>query len=432
MRNEAISGAAMTRKLRASMLARLLSCLLAVGSLSVLLQPALAADARTRPIRHVFLILLENEDYALTFGGSTQDPYLSQTLPAKGAMLRQYYGTGHQSLDNYISLISGQPSSPQTEADCASFNDFQMSGLTPEGLAVGDGCVYPASVPTLANQLEAAKFTWKGYMEDMGNDPARESATCGHPPLNETDHTHQAEAPSSAVPLGDQYASRHDPFVYFHAILDTPACARRVVNLRRLAADLRSISSTPNFAFITPNLCHDGHDGDGSGNPRKGCVNGEPGGLASADKFLRDWVPKILASPAYRHDGLLIVTFDESNFATLVSARDPATGINILTETYTGESCCNQQAGPNVVRPATHTIALSSTLTLQIVLTSLGGDRTGAVLLSPRIRPGTVSDVPYNHYALLRSVEDLFGLSHLGYAGQPGLASLGPDVFTQP
>jgi phosphatidylinositol-3-phosphatase len=406
-----------------------LAGLLALGLLAALVPPAMAAQASHPPIRHVFLILLENEDYALTFGESTQDPYLSRTLPAKGALLRQYFGTGHQSLDNYISLLSGQPSTPQSEADCPSFNDFQMSGMTPEGLAIGDGCVYPASVPTLANQLEGAKLSWKGYMEDMGNDPARESATCGHPPLNETDHTHQAEAPSSAVPLGDQYASRHDPFVYFHAILDTPSCAKRVVNLRHLSADLRSVASTPNFAFITPNLCHDGHDGDGTGTAGHGCVNGEPGGLASADKFLRHWVPKILASPAYRHDGLLIITFDESNFATLVRSRDPATGGNILTATYTGEACCEQQTGPNVVRPVTHASVGNNALTFQIVLSGVGGDRTGAVLLSPRIRPGTVSDVPYNHYALLRSLEDLYGLPYLGYAGQSGLVSLGADVF---
>jgi hypothetical protein len=406
-----------------------LAALLALSGLGGLSQPASAANGARGPIRHVFLILLENEDYALTFGESTQDPYLSRTLPAKGAMLRQYYGTGHQSLDNYISLISGQPSSAQTEADCPSFNDFQMSSMTPEGLAVGEGCVYPASVPTFANQLEKANFSWKGYMEDMGNDPARESATCGHPTLNEIDHTHQAEAPSSAVPLGDQYASRHDPFVYFHAILDTPACAKRVVNLRHLSADLRSVASTPNFAFITPNLCHDGHDGDGSGTAGHTCVNGEPGGLASADKFLRHWVPKILASPVYRRDGLLIITFDESNFATLVRSRDPVTGGNVLTATYTGEACCEQQTGPNVVRPVTHSSVGNNGLTFQIVLSGVGGDRIGAVLLSPHIRPGTVSDVPYNHYALLRSLEDLFGLPYLGYAGQSGLVSLGADVF---
>ena len=58
-----------------------------------------------------------------------------------------------------------------------------------------------------------------------------------------------------------------------------------------------------------------------------------------------------------------------------------------------------------------------------------GGGRIGALLLSPFIRAGTVSDVPYNHYALLRSVEDIFHLAHLGYAGQPGLKRFGADIF---
>jgi hypothetical protein len=53
-------------------------------------------------------------------------------------------------------------------------------------------------------------------------------------------------------------------------------------------------------------------------------------------------------------------------------------------------------------------------------------------MLSPFIRPGTVSPVPYNHYALLRSVEDMFGLAHLGFAGQAGLKAFGADIFTQP
>jgi hypothetical protein len=53
----------------------------------------------------------------------------------------------------------------------------------------------------------------------------------------------------------------------------------------------------------------------------------------------------------------------------------------------------------------------------------------GAVVLSPSVRPGTVSDEPYNHYSLLRSIEDLLGLTHLGFAGQAGLQPFGPDVF---
>ena len=61
-----------------------------------------------------------------------------------------------------------------------------------------------------------------------------------------------------------------------------------------------------------------------------------------------------------------------------------------------------------------------------------GGGRVGAVLLSPFIKPGTVSTVNYNHYSMLRSFEDLFGLSHLGDASMPQVKSFGPDVYTRP
>src|SRR5919201_111237 len=101
-------------------------------------------------------------------------------------------------------------------------------------------------------------------MEDMGNSPT-DDKTCRHPDLNSQDHTQDAK-------VGDQYAARHNPFVYFHSIIDTPV---------------------------------------------------------SADAFLREWVPRILASPAYRANGLLIVTFDEAE------TGDDAT------------ACCNQQQFPN-------------------------------------------------------------------------------------
>ena len=61
--------------------------------------------------------------------------------------------------------------------------------------------------------------------------------------------------------------------------------------------------------------------------------------------------------------------------------------------------------------------------------TGPGGGRVGAVLLSPLIQPGTVSTVPYNHYSLLRSIEDIFGLPHLGNAATARVRSFGPDVF---
>ena len=228
-------------------------------------------------------------------------------------------------------------------------------------------------------------MTWKGYMEDMGDDPARDGGTtCAHPAIGAPDTTQQASP-------DDQYATRHNPFVYFHSVIDrTRNCAARDVSLKPLQGDLASIRTTPNLSFVTPDLCHDGHDAT--------CADGGPGGLAAADAFLRTWVPRITASPAYQRDGLLAIVFDEAS-------------------TSDSSACCGEQPGPNTPAPGGPS-------------GGPGGGRTGAVLLSPRIEPGTVTQQPYNHYSLLRSLEDAFGLAHLGYAGAPGPQSFGSDVFT--
>jgi hypothetical protein len=251
---------------------------------------------------HVFIIVLENEGYHTTFGPSSPATYLKK-LAKQGALLPNFYGIGHFSLDNYLAMISGQAPNPVTQSDCGKFLEFTQTGTAADGQAIGSGCVYPAGIKTIVNQLEAKGLIWKAYMEDMGNIPSREAATCGHPSIGDADNTQRAV-------VGDQYATRHNPFVYFHAVIDTPACNANVVALPALNTDLQSVATTANYVFITPNLCHDGHDGGEDG--RK-CVDGQPGGLVSADKFLADTVPAILASPAFRQDGLLIVTFDEAD-----------------------------------------------------------------------------------------------------------------------
>ena len=333
------------------------------------------------PIRHVFVIVLENQGFDTTFNAHPRAPYLADTLRRAGAFLRQYYGTAHYSLGNYLAMIAGIAPTPKTQIDCPHFDDFVETGIARDGQPIGDGCVYPAHVATITNQLEAKRLTWGGFMEDMGNDPTRESATCGHPEIGTPDMTEQA------TPT-DQYATKHNPFVYFHAIIDSASCKQHVVPLTRLEDALRSVDRTPNYTFIVPNLCHDGHD--------RPCSNGEPGSLESANAFLQHWVPRIMNSPAYRADGLLIINFDEAL-------------------TIDASACCGEPSGPNTIKPGVN---------------GPGGGRTGAVLLSRFIKPGTVSNVPYNHYSLLRSVEDVFGLRHLGYAGQSGLVRFGRDVFT--
>jgi phosphatidylinositol-3-phosphatase len=340
----------------------------------LLLALAPAASADLPPIKHVFLIVLENKNFDDTFGQQSEAPYLAHTLTAKGQLLRQYYGTGHESLDNYLTMVSGQAPNPITQADCtAGFSNVTPGVMGADGQAMGWGCVYPPEVKTFADQLEGAGKSWKGYMEDM-------PTPCNHPDIGSPDNTQSATATS-------QYATRHNPFVYFHSIIDDQArCDAHVVSLDALGSDLASASSTPNFSFITPDLCHDGHDAK--------CADGGKGGYAGIDEFLSGWVPRILASPAYADGGMLIVTFDET--------EDGA------------DACCEEPTGPNTPRPG---------------IEGPGGGRIGAVVVSSSVEPGSTNDAPYNHYSLLRSLEDLFGVPHLGYAALPVLRPFGADVF---
>jgi len=402
-------------------------------------QSAPPAPATQQSIKHVFVLTMENKNFDDTFGASKQDPYLKD-LATKGALLTEYYGTGHVSLDNYIAMMSGQPSTQETESDCfQGFNDAVADGwdaANPKVLKTkdGKGCVYPKEVKTLPNQLDKLGVTWKGYMGDMGNDPAREAATCGHPKIGAIDNTQSAQAPTADVPKGDQYATRHNPFVYFHSIIDDQDyCDEHVVNLdAHLENDLKSIDTTPNFVFITPNLCDDGHDGDGTGDAGKGCVDGTPGGLTSINAFLEKWIPIIQNSPAYKQDGLIVINFDESaDVVAAGQATDPDTGVTTITANLPGASCCGQKTGPNVTRPDDQYIPLSATMRYNLHYVGVGGDRTGAVLLSKWIKPDTVSTTQYNHYSLLKSLEDIFQTQeYLGYADEKDLVTFGDDIFT--
>jgi phosphatidylinositol-3-phosphatase len=359
---------------------------------------SVSSAAALPPVKHVFTIVLENENYDTSFGAASKAPYLSKTLPAQGELLTQYFGIGHQSLDNYIAMVSGQGPNSITQSDCQFFMDLVPGTIGADGQAAGMGCVYPPSVLTIGNQLQSAGLTWRAYGEDMANSTTQ-AHDCRHPALNSQDSTQSAKA-------GDQYASRHEPFVYFHSIIDDKArCDAAVVPLGTttgglpsgtpsgvtgLATDLKSASTTPNYSFVTPNLCSDGHDAP--------CVNqpASPSALANVDAFLQTWVPLITNSPAFKKDGLLEVTFDEAD-------TGDATG------------CCNQTPGPAAPNPG---------------LSGPGGGRTGTVLISPFIRGGTTTSVAYNHYSTLATVEDIFGLTKLGQAKTTS-ATFGSDIFTK-
>jgi hypothetical protein len=371
--------------------------LLSVASLA----PAAASAAPAGPglgIGHVFVIVLENESYAATYENNA-NPYLGKTLRKQGTLLNQYYAVGHVSNDNYIAMMSGQAPNPQTQSDCQDYVDFAPSPAVfgADGQALGHGCVFPPNVPTLADQLEQAGRSWHGYMQAMGNDLSREPDRCGQPAASfgtgMPDGTQKAKA-------NDQYAARHNPFVYFHSVIDSGSCERNVVPLPHLATDLAKASTTPSLSFIVPDLCSDGHDAPCVG---KDVAGSTAGGLVSVDHFLAYWVPRIQASAAYRAGGLIVITTDEADNSD-------------------ASSCCGEKAGPLSPQPG---------------ITGVGGGRTGTLVLGRCVRAGATDPTPYNHYALLRSLEDLYGVrtggadgkGHLGFAGASGLAAFGPDVF---
>jgi hypothetical protein len=124
--------------------------------------------------------------------------------------------------------------------------------------------------------------------------------------------------------------------------------------------------------------------------------NGAGSALADIDTFLATWIPKITASPAYKHGGLIEITFDECD-----GAQSDST------------ACCGETAGPASPLPG---------------ITGPGGGRIGAVLISPFIKPGTRSGRPYNHYSALATDERLLHLSTLGEAATV-TTMFGTDVF---
>jgi hypothetical protein len=82
---------------------------------------------------------------------------------------------------------------------------------------------------------------------------------------------------------GPGYATRHNPFIYFHSLLDLGGCAENDVSLNQLPKDLHSATKTARLTFISPQACRD--------SSARSCPNSAPSGLAGEDAFLKKWVP---------------------------------------------------------------------------------------------------------------------------------------------
>jgi hypothetical protein len=318
----------------------------------------------TTPVKHVFLISLASPGYDAAFGDeangvAAEMPYLADKLRPKGELLTDYSLLEPTDLANYIAMTSGQPPNPDTKAGCPKYSEFK-GGTAPnsKGIVPGTGCVYPNTALTVGDQLTAGGYTWSAYIEGMGD--ANGPGNCIHPDSGAPDQT-IANSPDGL------YTDRHNPWVYYHSLLDLGSCFNDDVPGDQLATDLKKEATTPNLSFISPGLCN-----SGAADP---CPDGSPGGAATEDAYLAALVPEIMKSPAYRKDGMIIITFGE---------RGPAA-------------------------------------------TSKGA--VGTLVVSQFVAPGGTLVEPYDPYSLAASLEDFFGLTHLAMADDPTTSSFATSVL---
>jgi hypothetical protein len=316
--------------------------------------PTPEPEAEPGPVQHVFLISLASPGYEAAFGSTSQMPYLSATLRPLGVLLTNYSLLDTTALPNEIAAVSGQAPTAATREDCPTYDE----------LVSGNGCVSPVETLSLPDQLAGARLSWHGYFEGM-TDSAGKADNCVHP-----------EPGAPDTPTASGYAAKLNPFVFFHSLLDLGDCDENDVPLDQLAADLKKTDSTANFTYVSPSLCNAGFRGT--------CPEGTAEGAAATDAFLARVVPEILASPAYKKDGLLIVSF---------GAADPAPP-------------ADPAAPPADPRKA------------------------GALLVSPLLTPGGTDGAAYDPYSLLRSIEDLFALEPLGKAGGAKVKSFASAFVT--
>jgi hypothetical protein len=192
----------------------------------------------------IVTVVMENEE-ARSVLGNRQAPYVNR-LARRGGLATRSYAIRHPSLPNYLALTSG--STHGVASDCTSCHVHGRS---------------------LADQLDAAHLSWRAYMEGLPN-PCFKGARAG------------------------DYAKKHDPFMYYDSIAGDAARCRRIVPFTALGRDIRR-GAMPTYAFISPNLCHDGHD----------CS------LTDADRFLSDLVPALRT--ALGPHGYLVLTWDEGS-----------------------------------------------------------------------------------------------------------------------
>ena len=308
------------------------------------------------PLKHVFVIMMENTSYDDLLSSSNPNTTFIQQLAANNGLATNYFGVTHVSLPNYIATTSGQTwnSNSDDTAQAPLFNH-----------------------QNIVDQLEAARVSWKAYMEDLPF------------PGDLVDST----------PDG-LYVRKHNPFLMYPDVYNNPSRADNVVPLTQLSTDL-STGNVPKFVWITPNICNDMHGGAPSCPFPSSPTDPLQAALyQDGDNFLSTWVTAITHSKAWTGHSAIFITWDEGGF------EDEA------------------PFGPTDIRPGPDSPILPATPADPT--TGGGGDLAGGttyggghvpMIVVARGVGHRIDSTFAGHYSLLQTIEQNFGMPLLGNAG---------------
>jgi phosphatidylinositol-3-phosphatase len=310
---------------------------------------------------HVFVIIEENKDYDQIVGGANA-PTISRLAREYGDATHMY-GEVHPSEANYVALLGGDTFGIHDDDPyyCKpGSTDANCAGAAEPGYV--DHTVHARD---LGDQLVARGLSWKGYYEDLPA-PGSLAYIASDPKVSDG---------SRATAL---YASKHSGFVNFAQVQSAPDRAERIVGFDQLDRDLAS-GRLPSFALIVPNQCNEMHGLVGAKVPVDCQAQNKAALIQRGDAEVAHLVEAIERTPAWNGSGnfAIVITFDEGAGKTR-------------------EGCCG--VTPNAI-------------------SNFGGGHIPTIVVTNHGPHRLADDTPYNHYSLLRTIEDAFGVEeHLGHA----------------
>jgi hypothetical protein len=373
------------RLVRLAALVSLVGVLVAPSAANTLASSDSSANNR---LEHIFVIMLENHSQSSVIDNANA-PYIT-SLAHTYAMASRYYGVTHPSLPNYVAAISG--SNWFTNDDQPS-NRFDHRNLV--------------------DQLEAHHISWGAYMDTL-------------PSVGFTGNQYPANAAL--------YVNKHNPFVLFNDILSSPDRLANVKPYTDLATDLAS-GHAPSFVWISPNQCNDMHGGvfvAVAGHPETPCPYGsakddtnDAALKSKADAFVQGAVEAITSSNAWTGNSAIFIVTDENDF----NAANPQ-----IDSWDSAAGCCDSPVLPDGYRFIGSSGAYDGNVLdcpNDAKSCTYGGGLVAAIVVTTHGKRGYTSDTPYNHYSLLRTIEENWKLGYLENASDSAQVKSMSEFFAR-